>query len=398
MSLPVFLEDNPVASGCSITQSNPLATQKHLQPEYTSGHPSPPYVDEEAESPPKFSDPYEEHAYLKHRLAIAFRVFAQFGLAEGVAGHITLRDPVDPDSFWVNPFGTHFSLIRDQDLIRVDHDGTVVEGGKNKMVKLWKDTNGMLAAYAIHTEIHKARLDVLCAAHSHSLYGRAICATGRTLDMLTQDFCVFHNDHVLYTSFAGLVLAPEDGKGIVKCLGNKKAALLGNHGILTAGPTIEATRQTHSLRHPILDTDLLVLNFPHMLELVRYSNRLEVISPKLESKDIHILRIVIATAITTEPQGKSELCDKLIAAVEQDVGSISSTSEVELKDIQIMAILSIYFCHVEKELFAWRAIGRAARQCLEMGLHRKQSLPSQSLHRRRHSRIRRSSLLGSVRA
>lgn len=132
MSLPVFLEDNPVTSGCSITQSNPLATQKHLQPEYTSGHPSLAYVDEEAESPPKFSDPYEERAYLKHRLAIAFRVFAQFGLAEGVAGHITLRDPVEPDSFWVNPFGTHFSLIRDQDLIRVDHDGTVVEGGKNK--------------------------------------------------------------------------------------------------------------------------------------------------------------------------------------------------------------------------------------------------------------------------
>lgn len=52
-----------------------------------------------------------------------------------------------------------------------------------------------------------------------------------------------------------------------------------------------------------------------------------------------MLRIVIATAITTEPQGKSELYDKLIAAVEQDVGSISSTSEVELKDIQIMAML-----------------------------------------------------------
>lgn len=99
----------------------------------------------------------------------------------------------------------------------------------------------MPAAYAIHAEIHKARPDILCAAHSHSLYGRAMCATGRTLDMLTQDFCVFHNDHILYTSFAGLVLAPEEGKAIVKCLGNKKAALLGNHGILTAGPTIEAT-------------------------------------------------------------------------------------------------------------------------------------------------------------
>lgn len=54
------------------------------------------------------------------------------------------------------------------------------------------------AAYAIHAEIHKARPDVLCAAHCHSVYGRAMCATGRTLQMLTQDFCTFYNDHVLY--------------------------------------------------------------------------------------------------------------------------------------------------------------------------------------------------------
>lgn len=61
--------------------------------------------DPEVTGPPAFSDPYEARAYLKHRLAIACRIFAQFGFAEGIAGHITLRDPVDPTSFWVNPFG-----------------------------------------------------------------------------------------------------------------------------------------------------------------------------------------------------------------------------------------------------------------------------------------------------
>ncbi len=41
--------------------------------------------------PPKFDDPYEERAYLKGRLAAAFRIFGKFGFDEGVAGHITLR-------------------------------------------------------------------------------------------------------------------------------------------------------------------------------------------------------------------------------------------------------------------------------------------------------------------
>lgn len=43
------------------------------------------------------------------------------------------------------------------------------------------------------------------------------------------------------SNFAGLVLATEEGKQIATCMGNKKAALLGNHGLLTAGQTIEAT-------------------------------------------------------------------------------------------------------------------------------------------------------------
>jgi hypothetical protein len=111
----------------------PLPVQAlQTKKQYASGDPILAYVDEEAENPPTFTDPYEERTYLKHRLVLAFRVFAQHGLSEGVAGHITLRDPVDPTSFWVNPFGTHFSLLRDEDLIRVDHYGKVVEGGKNK--------------------------------------------------------------------------------------------------------------------------------------------------------------------------------------------------------------------------------------------------------------------------
>lgn len=100
--------------------------------------------------------------------------------------------------------------------------------------------NSGIAAYAIHAQIHTARPDVLCAAHSHSVYGRAMCATGRPLLPLTQDACVFYNDHIVYSNFAGVVLASEEGAMIAKELGQGKAALLGNHGLLTAGGSIEA--------------------------------------------------------------------------------------------------------------------------------------------------------------
>lgn len=45
----------------------------------------------------------------------------------------------------------------------------------------------------------------------------------------------------LYDSFKGVVLAEEEGQNIAKALGNKKAALLQSHGLLTVGDTIEET-------------------------------------------------------------------------------------------------------------------------------------------------------------
>ncbi|KJY01779.1 class ii aldolase adducin domain-containing protein [Zymoseptoria brevis] len=183
--------------------------------------------------PPKFDDKYKERDYLKGRLAAAFRIFGKYGFDEGVAGHITLRDPVDPDCFWVNPFGVAFSLINKSDLILVNHAGKVIDGGECRLLNT--------AAYMIHAAVHAARPDVNCAAHSHSMYGRTWCSLGRKIDTLTQDACAFHNDHVVYDSFNGIVLAEKEGKDIAACLGNKKAALLQNHGLLTVGQTIEET-------------------------------------------------------------------------------------------------------------------------------------------------------------
>jgi ribulose-5-phosphate 4-epimerase/fuculose-1-phosphate aldolase len=142
--------------------------------------------------PPKFDNPHAERDYLKGRLAAAFRIFGKFGYDEGVAGHITCRDPVEPDTFWVNPFGLAFSLINKSDLIRVSEAGEVLEGGEIRLLNT--------AAFMIHSAIHKARPEVIAAAHSHSIHGRAYCSLGRPLDIITQDSCAFHNVRASFSS------------------------------------------------------------------------------------------------------------------------------------------------------------------------------------------------------
>lgn len=166
----------------------------------------------------------------KNKLAAAFRLFGKFGFDEGVAGHITVRDPERLDHFWVNPMGKSFKQIRVSDLLLVDHQGNIVEGA------------GLLngAAFTIHSQIHKARPDVIAAAHSHSVYGKAWSALGRLLDPITQDACAFYEDHVVYDDFTGVVLDDEAGAHIAAALGGAKAAILQNHGLLTVGETVDA--------------------------------------------------------------------------------------------------------------------------------------------------------------
>jgi ribulose-5-phosphate 4-epimerase/fuculose-1-phosphate aldolase len=180
--------------------------------------------------PQAFATVEEERMHRKVQLAAAFRMFSKAGLDEGVAGHVTARDPEHTDSYWVNPFGMHFSLIKQSDLVRVNHAGEVVEG--NRAV------NG--AAVAIHCAVHAARPDVIAAAHAHGPYGKTLSSLPMGIEMLTQDACAFHQDFGVFESFSGVVLDPEEGRKIGVALGDKKAVILRNHGMLTVGHSVES--------------------------------------------------------------------------------------------------------------------------------------------------------------
>jgi ribulose-5-phosphate 4-epimerase/fuculose-1-phosphate aldolase len=179
--------------------------------------------------PPTHESVEDERLHRKQRLAAAFRLFSKFGFDEGVAGHITARDPELLDHFWVNPFGMHFSQIKVSDLILVNDHGEVVQG----------DRAVNQAAFAIHSQVHAARPDVIAAAHSHSVYGKTWSSLARLLDPITQDVCAFYEDHSLFDDFTGVVLDTEEGKRIGHALGDHKAVILRNHGLLTVGHSVD---------------------------------------------------------------------------------------------------------------------------------------------------------------
>ncbi|GHF19962.1 MULTISPECIES: class II aldolase/adducin family protein [Streptomyces] len=179
--------------------------------------------------PPEFATVEEERRHRREQLAIAFRIFGKFGYGEHLAGHITVRDPELLDHFWVNPLGRSFSRIRVSDLILVNAEGLVVHG----------DAPVNKAAFAIHSQLHHARPDIVAAAHSHSLHGKALAALGQPLLPITQDACLFFEDNVVVPDFQGIVYDPAEGARIAKQLGSMSTAILANHGLLTVGRSVE---------------------------------------------------------------------------------------------------------------------------------------------------------------
>ena len=171
-----------------------------------------------------------ERVHRKGKLAGALRVFGRLGFGEGVAGHITVRDPEFPDHFWVNPFGMSFRHIRSSDLLLVNHQGEVVIGSQpvNR------------AAFVLHSAIHQARPDVIAAAHAHSVNGKAFSSLGMALAPITQDACAFYGDHTLIAEQGGaVVFEVEAGKEFASKFPTGKAAIHQNHGLFTVGQSVD---------------------------------------------------------------------------------------------------------------------------------------------------------------
>ena len=173
---------------------------------------------------PSFGSHAEERDYRKRHLVAAVRAFAQHGFDYGFAGHLTVRDPERPELYWTNPMCVHFSQVRLSNLVLVDHDGRVVEGryAVNR------------AGFVLHAAVHEAHPDVMAMCHAHTLYGTAWCATGRPLEMLSQDAACFYNNHAVIGASAGAVAVERDsGTSIAHQIGRVRGVLHQNHGLLT---------------------------------------------------------------------------------------------------------------------------------------------------------------------
>jgi ribulose-5-phosphate 4-epimerase/fuculose-1-phosphate aldolase len=176
---------------------------------------------------------------LRVDLAACYRVFDYLGWTEMIFNHITMRVPGPEHHFLINPFGLHYSEVTASNLVKIDLDGKIV-GHSDYPVNP--------AGFVIHSAIHAAVPDARCIMHTHTTAGMAVASSKRGL-VPTNFFSAAIIDNVAYHDFEGPSVHDDEKPRLVASLGNKRALILRNHGLLVHGPTIpEAFRYHYQLQ------------------------------------------------------------------------------------------------------------------------------------------------------
>lgn len=176
----------------------------------------------------------EERAHRKRMCALGYRIFAAHRWGSVGDGHISARDPKHTDSFWVLRWGVPFRSATVDDLVLVGPDGTAAEADGSPCIGV------NTAGYNIHYPVLAARPDAVSAAHTHTPFGTPWSANVRPFRPISQESTIFVFDQAMFDDEEVEVLTVDGGKRIAASLGGAKLVILRNHGLLTAGATVEA--------------------------------------------------------------------------------------------------------------------------------------------------------------
>lgn len=184
-----------------------------------------------ATSPAALAGVSPEEWKVRCDLAALYRLVAHFRMTDLIYTHISARIPGPEHHFLINQYGVQFHEMRASDLVKIDLDGNVIETGPQSGRRV------NAAGFTIHSAIHMAREDLVCVVHTHTSAGIAVSAQKQGLLPISQHALKFYG-HLAYHGYEGVALDLDERDRLVRDLGQHKAMILRNHGLLAAGRTI----------------------------------------------------------------------------------------------------------------------------------------------------------------
>jgi len=164
----------------------------------------------------------------RRKLIDAGRILDEQDQGDLTRGHVSVRVPGDPAHFYMKPHSQGLDEITPDNIVRCNLQGEKVGGGGRRHSEVF-----------IHSEIYKARPDVMSVIHVHPVHAVAFSATGAQLLPISQPSVAFADGLPYFTETIDLIRTPEMGAGVARALGSCKAVLLRNHGVAVVGASLE---------------------------------------------------------------------------------------------------------------------------------------------------------------
>lgn len=176
---------------------------------------------------------------LRVQLAAAYRLIDYFGWTELIFGHLTARVPGTPGHFLINPFGLNYEEVTASNLVKIDVDGNIIGDSDYPVSR---------AGFVIHSAIHMVPgTENHVVMHTHTRAGMAIAAIEEGLLPISMVSTGFFGK-LAYHDYESVSLYEDERARLVASMGEHKAMILRNHGLLTVGATVpEAFIRLHRL-------------------------------------------------------------------------------------------------------------------------------------------------------
>src|SRR3954452_3822490 len=172
-------------------------------------------------------DPADPPSGRRAGVALGCRVLGLEDQGDLVWGHVSARDP-DGRGVWMKASALGFEEIGAGQVILVSWDGEVLEGDGRRH-----------AEYPIHTEVMQARSDVQAVVHTHAPWAVAFASTGQPLRPVSHEATLFVPPEVArFTKTGDLILTSDLGADLAQAVGDRNAAFMLPHGIVTCGPDV----------------------------------------------------------------------------------------------------------------------------------------------------------------
>jgi ribulose-5-phosphate 4-epimerase/fuculose-1-phosphate aldolase len=171
-----------------------------------------------------------EEQQLRVDLAAAFRLAVMYDWHEGIANHFSLAASADGRKFLMNRRWVHFSSIKASELLLLDVDDKTTMDATDAPDP---------SAWCIHGQIHAALPHARCLLHTHMPYATALaCLKDPEIKPVDQNTARFYKRIAYDMDFGGIADSTAEGKRIAGVLGNRSIMMMGNHGVLVAGPSV----------------------------------------------------------------------------------------------------------------------------------------------------------------